>query len=117
MRISAGRDFPKLKQTEKVIATYSEADIRKIIQARRDGRVQVLVLLLLDVGLRIDEALSIRVRDIDFDNLLIKVRGKGDKERIVPFSFDLRKHLFRHASDFHVDGHQADGVRHESLPS
>jgi integrase/recombinase XerD len=95
--------IPKLKQTEKVIATYSEADVRKIIQARSKGRVQVLTLLLVDVGLRIDEALSIRVRDVDFDNLLIKVRGKGDKERIVPFSFDLRKHLFRFANELHAD--------------
>ena len=36
-----------------------------------------------------------RVRDFDFDNLLLTVVGKGDKQRIVPFSFELRKRLIR----------------------
>jgi integrase/recombinase XerD len=34
--------------------------------------------------------LSARVRDFDFENLLLTVIGKGDKQRIVPFSFELR---------------------------
>jgi integrase/recombinase XerD len=41
--------------------------------------------------------LSARVRDFDFENLLLTVIGKGDKQRIVPFSFELRKQLIRFA--------------------
>ena len=32
---------------------------------------------------------------MDFDNLLLTVRGKGRKERLVPFSFELRRILVR----------------------
>jgi hypothetical protein len=35
------------------------------------------------------------VHDFDFDNLLLTVVGKGDKQRIVPLSFALRKQLIR----------------------
>jgi site-specific recombinase XerD len=49
--------------------------------------------------MRIDEALSIEVTKIDFDNLLIRVMGKGAKERFIPFSFEIRKLLFRYKSD------------------
>ena len=44
---------------------------------------------------RIDEVLSSRVRDLDLANTLLTVIGKGDKQRIVPFSFELRKRLVR----------------------
>lgn len=36
-------------------------------------------------GLRISECVDIKIDDIDAHNLLLRVIGKGDKERIVPF--------------------------------
>lgn len=50
---------------------------------------------ILDTGCRIEEILTARLRDFDFDNLLLTVVGKGNKQRIVPFSFELRKQLGR----------------------
>jgi len=35
-------------------------------------------------------------RDIDFDNLVLKVFGKGQKERFVPFSPELRRRVYRY---------------------
>jgi len=32
---------------------------------------------------------------VDFDNMLLKLHGKGAKDRLVPFSFELRRHLYR----------------------
>lgn len=54
--------------------------------------------LLYGSGLRVDEALSVRVKDLDFDRLEITVRqGKGKKDRMpmLPSStvLPLRKHL------------------------
>jgi integrase len=60
-----------------------------------DWRLHALVCLLLDTGLRIEEALTLRRSDVDFENLLITAFGKGRKERRIPFSFELRKVLFR----------------------
>jgi len=36
--------------------------------------------------------------DIDFDNMLLSVKGKGGKNRLAPFSFELRKHLWKHSA-------------------
>jgi integrase/recombinase XerD len=52
-----------------------------------------------DTGCRITEALTLHVRDIDLDNLLITLDGKGRKQRVVPFSFELRKVLYRFVAD------------------
>lgn len=62
--------------------------------------MHLLVLILLDTGCRITEALTLRVRDLDMDNLLVTLDGKGRKQRVVPFSFELRKTLFRYIRDF-----------------
>lgn len=36
------------------------------------------------------------MREIDPDNLLVTPDGKGRKQRMVPFSFELRKAIFRY---------------------
>ena len=56
--------------------------------------IHLLALLLLDTGLRLPEALALKVQDLDYENLCIRVVGKGRKERMVPMSRRLRKHLF-----------------------
>jgi integrase/recombinase XerD len=55
---------------------------------------------MLDTGCRISEALTLRVSDLDSENLLVKLDGKGRKQRVVPFSFELRKALYRHCKEF-----------------
>ena len=39
--------------------------------------------------------MTLGASDVDFENLLLTVFGKGRKERRIPFSFELRKVLFR----------------------
>lgn len=57
-------------------------------------RTRALALLLLDTGLRIKEALSLTPDKVDLDGFTLRCRGKGDKDRLVPFSPDLRRVLF-----------------------
>ena len=56
-------------------------------------RTYLLLLLLLDCGLRIQEACNVKVPDINLDEGILKVRGKGDKERIAVLSDRLIKAL------------------------
>ncbi len=89
----------KMKEPSRVLPTFTSADIKKFLGYKPQGyietRLHVLVLLLLDTGVRISEALSLRWVDVDFDNMLISVIGKGDKQRVIPFSIELRKHLYK----------------------
>jgi integrase/recombinase XerD len=94
----------RLKEPSNVLPTFTPAQIALFLAWKAKGRFKrrlyVLVLLLLDTGCRISEALSLRIQDLDFDNLLVTLDGKGCKRRIVPFSFALRKALYRFVSDF-----------------
>jgi len=60
----------------------------------------------MDTGCRISEALALRVREIDLDNLLVTLDGKGRKQRIVPISFALRKALHRYTADLRLNQDQ-----------
>jgi integrase/recombinase XerD len=81
------------------IQTLTDKEIQRLAAFRPKGRIQsrtwVLAMLLLDCGLRIGEALTLERENVDLDNLVLRVLGKGSKERLVPISLELRKHLFR----------------------
>ena len=53
------------------------------------------MLTLADSGCRIAEALGLKWSDCDFDNLLLTVLGKGNNQRVVPMSFELRRFLWK----------------------
>ena len=59
-------------------------------------RVHALACTLLDTGCRIDELLTALTTNFEQDDLLLTVIGKGDKQRRVPFSIELRRVLFRY---------------------
>ena len=48
-----------------------------------------LYTMLYSLGLRIGEALSIDIEDIDFDNDVVCIHGKGRRERKLPLTGDL----------------------------
>ncbi len=96
--------IPHLKEPQLILPTFSTADVGRLIKWKPNGRCQrrlhLLVLFLLDTGCRITEALTVRVGDLDMENLLVTLDGKGRKQRVVPYSFELRKTLVRFIRDF-----------------
>jgi len=85
--------IPPMKIERKIIATFNRSQVDAFLKwkprAFAEHRLHALVALLLDCGLRIQEALEFRREQIDLENLLVKVRGKGEKHRIVPISFEF----------------------------
>lgn len=55
-----------------------------------------IVHLMLDAGLRSNEVCTLRIHDVNFDNKLIRVFGKGSKERVIPMARNLRKYLYEY---------------------
>lgn len=72
-------------------------EIKKLILSSTNFRDRTIVKALFWLGVRRKELSELDIRDIDFERKRVKVRGKGDKTRIVPviddeFLSDL-KHL------------------------
>lgn len=70
-------DFLTVEEMEKILNTPSE----KNWQCLRD---KAILELLYSTGIRVGELTSLRIGDIDFFQEILKVKGKGKKERIVP---------------------------------
>lgn len=98
--ISETIKIPKIKTPEKVPPLLSDEQVTALIQYkpknRIERRVHTMTLVVLDTGVRVDEVCHIRKQDVDMNNMLLTVqKAKGGKQRIVPFSFALRRVLFR----------------------
>jgi integrase/recombinase XerC/integrase/recombinase XerD len=59
-------------------------------------RNRAIILTLLDTGLRLSELTNIKLTDVDFDREIIKVMGKGAKERIVRIGKGTQKAILRY---------------------
>jgi integrase len=88
----------KMKCEQKVLSTYAQEHIHVFVRwkpkTRCQRRLQVMVLMLADTGCRISELLGLRWSDVNLDDLLVTVRGKGNKQRTIPFSLELRTLAF-----------------------
>jgi len=87
-----------LKVEKRVLKTFSDEHIKRILSHKPatfgEHRIVTLLALLTDTGARISEALSLQRDKLDFENMLIAVRGKGQKDRLIPISIEMRKVLW-----------------------
>jgi len=73
---------PKVKSLPDILTL---AEVERLIGATRHLRYRVFLLVTYSMGLRLEEALSLQVGDIDAARQLLHIRrGKGHKDRLVP---------------------------------
>lgn len=77
----AHREIPKVLSINQVDKLLSVIDTTTPLGKRDDALFE----LIYSCGLRISEACSLLVVNVHFEERLILVHGKGDKERLIPF--------------------------------
>jgi integrase/recombinase XerD len=90
----------RLKEEQQILATFNAEHVHRLVHwkpiGRNQTRAHTIAMVALDTGMRISELLSLTRQDVDLDNLVLVVHGKGNKQRLVPVSIELRKTLYRH---------------------
>jgi integron integrase len=105
--IGAIRHVPRAKAPVRVPIVLTAAEVRAVF-AQLSGVVWLVAALLYGGGLRLQECLELRVKDIDFERREITVRrGKGQKDRRVMLPEGVRHRLQQHLNTVR-DLHQAD---------
>lgn len=85
--------IPKIKEEKRLKRFYSDYEIESMRDACKNKRETALIDLLISTGLRVSEASNVLLSEINWDEKTIIIHGKGDKDRIVPFSVRCKKHL------------------------
>jgi integron integrase len=119
MRIGDIRNALRSFTPTRLPAVLSRAEVRLLLE-HLNGTTQLVALLLYGSGLRLMECLTLRVKDIDFDQGEIRVRrGKGGKDRITMLPTAARGALLMQLQRVRVL-HARDleqGAGHVSLPA
>lgn len=71
-------DYLTVDEIKKLFSVFNENDILEL-------RDKTLFELMYSAGLRISEACSLKMADLDLEQMQIRILGKGGKQRIVPF--------------------------------
>lgn len=88
-RPKASRSLPKVLSVEQVETLLAAVDTSTPV-GKRDA---ALFEMIYSCGLRISEACSLLIENLHLNEQLVMVRGKGDKERIVPFGEAAKEKL------------------------
>ena len=88
----------KMPKKDKLLPIYLTIDeINKLLDIKLDNpfnyRDKAILELLYATGIRISELVKLKISNIDFKEDLIRVIGKGSKERIIPITNEAKKYL------------------------
>ncbi len=87
------RPLPGMIDIETVNMIMDQAAPEQPIPQQLWYRDKALLELLYSSGLRLAEIQGLNIQDIDFERLLLRITGKGNKTRIVPFGGKAKESL------------------------
>ena len=68
-------------------------------------RDKLIIELFYVTGIRLSELINIKISDINFDNNIVKVLGKRNKERLIPLSSRIVKELQFFIENYKIDNY------------
>ncbi|MBA7583065.1 Tyrosine recombinase XerC [subsurface metagenome] len=105
---------------QRIIRPFTAEHIRDLLLLCDESkflgvRNRAIILTFVDTGLRLSELAGIQLKEIDFDRGLIKVMGKGSKERVVGIGKGAQKAILRYLLTRH-DNYSCLWVTEEARP-
>jgi len=92
----------RAKSSKKLPVVFTRSEIQALL-ARLDGTHHLIASLLYGSGMRLMEAIRLRVKDIDFERGELTIReGKGAKDRVTMLPESLRNGLLAHLKKVRV---------------
>ena len=91
----------------KLPATLTVKEIDKLIdsidiKSKNKIRNKAIIEILYSCGLRVSELITLKVSDLYFNEFIIKVTGKGNKERFVPISKGAINYIEKYLNEIRI---------------
>jgi integrase/recombinase XerD len=82
----------------------SEDEVDKLLNSpdsniKIEKRDKAMIEMLYATGMRISELVNLKITDVDMQRCVVKVLGKGSKERLIPFGEEAYEALNNYLSD------------------
>jgi integrase/recombinase XerD len=92
------------KVSEKLVPIFTEYELTTILATSKGGGFQnrrdyAIISLFEDAGIRLAELAGLRLGDVSVANRETAVTGKGDRQRIVRFTYDTARALDRYSRE------------------
>lgn len=104
IKVSPMEEVSSLKKAKKLPKYLSISEVNKLLNiplnSEFDYRNKAMLELMYATGLRVNELVSIEYSNIDFENSIIRINGKGKKERIIPLGEIASYYLKVYLSDY-----------------
>ena len=116
--VHAIEQVPRARMPHRVPVVLSLEEVGQVLK-QVQGTMWIVVALLYGAGLRLQECLELRVKDLDFDQHQIVVRrGKGQKDRVTMLPVAIEERLRAHLRDVQRrhERNLADGFGRVVLP-
>lgn len=79
--------LPSISRASTLPTVLSQQEVKRLLITPRQLKHRVLLAIVYDCGLRISEAINLKITDVDFDRERVHIRqGKHKKDRYVPVS-------------------------------
>jgi len=90
IKYSPADEIETPKQEKYLPISMSEDEVEKLLSSPNSNRIierrdKAMIEILYATGMRISELVNLKLTDIDFNRSVLKVFGKGSKERLVPY--------------------------------
>jgi len=109
----AGMPAPILSKP--ILPSLERDQVLALIEKAHSIRDKAIIALFADSGLRLSELTNIKPQDIDWQNRVVKVLGKGRKEAYAPFgklsAWYLKEWLSQYQPDGNIWGMNKNGIQ------
>jgi site-specific recombinase XerD len=92
----------------KIVPTFTDSQIQELLntidtRTPKGYRDYAIILALLDTGMRVSELCRLKLDDVWLEEGMLKVLGKGNKERLIPVGKQVQRSFWHYISRFRPD--------------
>ena len=92
-----------LKSSSKIVIPFSEDEMNKVFEnfesSNINNRNKLIIEIFYSTGIRREELINIKIKNISFERKIIKVVGKRNKERIIPMLPNLSSNILNYIDE------------------
>jgi site-specific recombinase XerD len=85
----------------KVMPTFTDSQIQSLlnsipVKSAQGYRDYTIIMTLLDTGMRVSELCNLKLADVQLEDGMVKVMGKGNKERVIPIGKQVQRFIWHY---------------------